>query len=39
MKFSLIQYLRCLFRGHRWKNSRAKPGSKTCELCGVRRRY
>jgi hypothetical protein len=32
-------YMRCLSQGHRWKNSRAKPGHVTCERCGLRRKY
>jgi hypothetical protein len=40
MKFNLFKYLRCVFgNGHLWKNSRTRPGYRTCEHCGVRRRY
>jgi hypothetical protein len=28
---------KCLLGGHRWRNSKQKPGWLTCERCGARR--
>jgi hypothetical protein len=39
MRFDLGSFLRCLFSGHQWKNSNTKPGYRTCNACGIRRRY
>ncbi|MFT4912792.1 MAG: hypothetical protein ACI9YM_001373 [Brevundimonas sp.] len=30
---TLIHYLTCLFRGHRWVDSRSMPGMLTCMRC------
>jgi hypothetical protein len=38
MEFKLREFLKCLFRGHKWTNSKAKPGLMTCRQCGLRRR-
>lgn len=34
---TLLSYLRCLIRGHRWVDSHSSPGMMTCIRCRRRR--
>lgn len=34
---SLLHYLNCLFRGHRWVDSHSVPGMLTCVRCRHRK--
>lgn len=39
MTFNPLRFLRCLLDGHRWRNSKTRPGYQTCERCGLRTKY
>jgi len=34
---NILKFMRCLFSGHDFRNSRAKPGMLTCTRCHYRR--
>jgi|GEM_PF-2622552 len=39
MTFKLVEFFRCLVRGHDNTNSKSKRGYMTCTRCGYRRKW